>query len=72
MAQPFRHYCLVLSERLGYTINKLLSELSSAQIAEYMAFDLLKDEAYRVKLKDSQMSQDEITINQKALFGFRG
>jgi len=37
-----------------------------------MAFDLLKDEAYRVKLKDSQMSQDEITINQKALFGFRG
>jgi len=37
-----------------------------------MAFDLLKDESYLVKLKDSQMSQDDITKNQKALFGFRG
>ena len=37
-----------------------------------MAFDLLKDESYKAKLKDSTMSQDDLIAAQKALFGFRG
>lgn len=72
MARPFRHYCFMMSEKLGVYVHDLMNDLSSAQIAEYMAFDQLKDSEYRAKLKRDAMTQEELTMVQKALFGFKG
>ncbi len=41
------------------TVNKLLHELTSPQISEYMAFDKLKNEAYMDSLKSDMMTAEE-------------
>lgn len=40
MRRPWRRYCIHLSLRLKIPVTQLLHTLSSAEIAEYMAFDL--------------------------------
>lgn len=41
------------------TVKKLLAELTSAEISEYMAFDQLKDENYMNNLKSDMMTDEE-------------
>lgn len=60
----------MLSERYGVFVHELLEKLSSADISEYMAFDQLKDPEYKEKIKNSMMTQEELTEQQKALFRF--
>lgn len=60
-----------MSERLGYTINRLLSELSSPEISEYMAFDRLKDENYLDSIKSEMMTDEERNAAIDKLLGFR-
>jgi len=40
MRRPWRRYCINLSLRLKMPLSHLLKTLSSADVAEYMAFDL--------------------------------
>ncbi|WP_010323039.1 hypothetical protein [Marinobacterium stanieri] len=40
MRRPWRRYCINLSLRLKTPVNQLLETMSSADVAEYMAFDL--------------------------------
>jgi len=41
------------------TVNTLLTELTSAEISEWMAFDQLKDESYKNELKSDLMTDEE-------------
>jgi hypothetical protein len=59
-----------LSERLSIPVNELLNRLSSAEIAEYMAFDLLKDKDSYDRIKMDTLSEEEKMNLQKKLMGF--
>ncbi len=45
--------------------------MNSADISECMAFDQLKDEKYKDKLKSEMMSDEERTAKLKQLLGFK-
>ena len=62
---------MILGERLGMTVNDLLIKMSSLEISEYMAFDNLKEEKYRDKLKSEMMTEEERNKSIKALLGFK-
>jgi len=53
------------------SVNKLLTELSSAEISEWMAFDQLKNDDYKEKLKSEMMSEEERNSKLKSLFGYK-
>jgi hypothetical protein len=51
-------------------IKKLLMEMSSADISEYMAMDLLKDQDQYDRLKSETMTAEQRDIEIKRLLGF--
>ncbi len=40
MSRHFRRYCFYLADRLKMPVKRLLEELSSSEISEWMAYDL--------------------------------
>ena len=56
---------------MGKYAHEILNDLSSAQIAEYMAFDKLKDNKYLEKLESDMMSDEERMLKIKQLLGFK-
>ncbi|MCP3852697.1 MAG: hypothetical protein GY694_21090 [Gammaproteobacteria bacterium] len=48
-----------MAERLGLTVDKLLHTMTSAEIAEWMAFDQLKNDDYMDSLKSDMMTDEE-------------
>ena len=50
------------------TLNKLLCEMTSSEISEWMAFDRLKDEDYRKELESKSMTAEQRSAAIKALF----
>lgn len=64
-------YCFILAERQCKSVNALLQEMTSAEISEWMAFDRLKDEGYREKIKADMMTADQRTEAIKKLLGFK-
>lgn len=69
MARPTRYYAHVLAERLGKYPREILSEMSSADIAEFMAFDQLQDKDCREKIKGLSMSEEERNAALMRLLG---
>ncbi len=56
MGRPFRTYSMSLVERLGFkTLNNLYTEMSSDEIFEWMAYDMIKNPETRDKL-DKEIS----------------
>ena len=53
------------------TVKTLLNELTSAEIAEYIAYDQLKDENYRDRLNVEMMDEEERMLKIKSLFGYK-
>ena len=49
------------------TLNKLLCEMTSSEIGEWMAFDRLKDEDYRKELESKAMTDEQRNEALKAL-----
>jgi len=70
MARPFRHYCFTLAERLGMSIKTLMTELSSSEISEWMAFDRLKDDDYRESIELKMMTPEQ--RNQRIIKMLKG
>lgn len=60
MRRPFRRYAVSLSLRVGMPVNQMLEVMDSADVAEYMAFDLTQEvdfiERYRHE-KDLEFSR---------------
>ncbi|WP_417534207.1 hypothetical protein [Marinobacterium stanieri] len=54
MRRPWRRYCINLSLRLKTPVNQLLQGLDSADIAEYMAFDLIMDSDWQKQWEQQQ------------------
>lgn len=54
MRHPFRRYAINLSLRLKMPVNQLLNEMDSADIAEYMAYDITSDEDWLKRYKQKQ------------------
>ena len=71
MTQPFRRYCFILAERLGMTVKRLLKESSSAEISEWMAFDLHSTEEFKTRYeKEKQQQSSAYRADQlRRLFG---
>lgn len=53
MCHPFRRYCFFLGEKLGKSL-KEIQALDSAEITEWMAYDLTNDETWLEKYKQEQ------------------
>lgn len=75
MRHPFRRYCFILGEKLGKTLDEIMS-LSSTEISEWMAYDQTKDDKWvkeynkEEELKrQREMSWKDRGSMFKALFG---
>ena len=72
MCRPFRNYCYMLAEKLGMSVKRLLTEMDSNEIAEWMAFDLSRTEEFQErweKEKSKNLSDQEYAARFKALLG---
>lgn len=49
----------MLAERLGKTRQQLINELSLSELAEWIAFDKLKDPVYKASLEQSMRTPEE-------------
>lgn len=74
MNRHFRRYCFALASRLKMTVKRLLKELDSHEIAEWMAYDMtcnqdwIKQYEHDQELERSkQMSPEEKLAAFKAL-----
>ena len=45
--------------------------MTSADVSEWMAFDQLKDDKYKEKIKDEMMSDEERMLKIKSLFRYK-
>lgn len=75
MHRQFRRYCFYLADRLKMSVKKLLKELDSHEIAEWMAYDLTNNKDWlgkyqkEIELEASrQMSQEDKVAAFKRLF----
>lgn len=75
MHRQFRRYCFYLADRLKMSVKKLLKELDSHEIAEWMAYDLTNNKEWiskynkQLELEASrQMSQEDKVAAFKRLF----
>jgi len=78
MRLPFRRYCFYLASRLKMSVTRLMSELDSREIAEWMAYDKTNDEEWikqynkELELEMSrQMSDEQKLLAFKKLLGSR-
>lgn len=76
MHQHFRRYCFRLADRLKMSVQELLNTLNSAEIAEWMAYDVTCSEEWvenynkELELEMSRnMSDDEKLQAFKTLLG---
>lgn len=53
------------------TVRALMNELTSADIAEYMAADRLKDEKYRESLKMEMMTSEQQEEQLMLMLGYK-
>jgi len=53
------------------TVNNLLTELTGAEISEWMAFDQLKEESYKERLSAEMLSDEQRMLKIKSLFGYK-
>jgi len=53
------------------TVVDMLKNMSSYEVSEWMAFDNLKDENYRAKIKAETMTLEERDGKLKNLLGFK-
>ncbi len=69
IGRPFRLYSMSLVERLGFkTLDNLYNEMSSDEIFEWMAYDMIKNPEVRARL-DKEISienQKSFTKEQEA------
>lgn len=56
MRRPWRRYCMHLSLRLKMPLPHLLKTLSSAEIAEYMAFDMTSNPEWVKAYEQQQLA----------------
>jgi len=75
MGHPFRRYCFYLAEKLGKHVHEIM-QISSAEICEWMAYDLSHDEKWCDKFKKEEelerqrsMSNEERAKLLKRLLG---
>ena len=54
MRRPFRRYAVRLSLRVGMPVNQMLEVMDSADVAEYMAFDLTQDSDFIDRYKQEK------------------
>lgn len=62
----------MLAEKLGMSVKRLLTEMDSNEIAEWMAFDLSRTEEFQErweKEKSKNLSDQEYAARFKALLG---
>jgi|GEM_PF-2913616 len=66
MRRPWRRYCIYLSLRLKMPLPLLLSTLSSADIAEYMAYDMSQSPDWLKAYEQQQLAAKaaEETVEQ--------
>lgn len=70
MGRPFRRYCFLLAERFGIPLSELQIKLSSTEIAEWMAYDLTKNEQWQqsYSLQKEQDKQRNMTPEEHAAY----
>ena len=76
MRRPFRRYSYHLAERLGYSLRRLYSEMSSTDILEWMAYDKTSNPDWVKKYerdleleKSKEMSVEDRVAAFKQMFG---
>lgn len=81
IGRPFRTYTMALVERLGFkTLRNLHEEMTSNEIMEWMAYDMLKTPELRERLEreitleqqKTQTSEDEARLIKELLLPFGG
>ena len=60
---------IYLGRKLGMTAAELGTRLSSAELAEQMAFDLLQDDKYKQKIQSEAMTLEERDNALRAMLG---
>lgn len=67
MCHPYRRYCFFLAEKLKKSLFEI-QELNSSEIAEWMAFDITKDEKWLENYDKQQelKRQREMSAEDKA------
>lgn len=76
MQRPMRRYTFALAERLGRTVAQLLDNISSSELAEWIAYDKTLDKEWVEKFNHEQelerqeaLSLEERSEMLKKLFG---
>ena len=76
MDLPYRRYCYHLASRLKMSVKRLMDELDSREIANWMAYDMTNDDKWLEKYNKErelelsrQMSDEEKLIAFKKLLG---
>ena len=66
MGRPYRRFCFQLAEKIKMSVERLVDELSAAEIYEWMGYFLTQDEKFNEKYtklaekqKQSEMSDDD-------------
>lgn len=71
MARPRRRHYIALSRELGMTVNEMLSRMDSAELAEQVAYDALRNDEYREGLQkqlELEQSRQQDVDDRKAAF----
>lgn len=74
MHQHFRRYCFHLAEKLGMSVQNILSTMSSSEISEWMAYDLTCSDEWSKNYernlereKSKQLSKEQTLAAFKAM-----
>ncbi|WP_299195761.1 hypothetical protein [uncultured Amphritea sp.] len=54
MRRPFRRYAIGLSLRMGMPVNQMIEVMDSADIGEYIAFDMTQDSDFIDRYKQEK------------------
>lgn len=76
MHRHFRRYCFHLAEKLGMSVDAVLTTMDSKEIAEWMAYDTTCSEEWQdsyvkeqEREKSKEMTRDEKLAAFKAMLG---
>ena len=65
MSRHFRRYCFMLADRLKMTVSRLLDELDSSEIAEWMAYDMTCDKDWIAKYNREKELERTKSLSQE-------
>ena len=63
---PFRHACFQVAEKLGWSLEEVMTKLTAQEVYEWMAYEMTKDEKFRDDYRFTTESADEAML---AVFG---